>query len=477
MSTATITPAMARHIEIWPTERLHAYDRNARTHSPEQVAQIAASIVEFGFLNPILVDSSTGIIVAGHGRLLAARKLGLAEVPVVVLDHLSETQRRAYVIADNRLALNAGWDEALLAEELGDLKGDGLDLGLVGFSDEELDSIFRISEDAPGPEEPAEEIPEAPVEAITRPGDIWLIGKHRVICGDCRDANVVRQLFRDARANVVITSPPYATQREYDPSSGFQPIRPEEYVAWYRDVAANIADVLAPDGSYFLNVKEHAEGARLAAARKLGMTEVPVIVLGHLTETQRRALVLADNKLALNAGWDEEMLRVELESLKEDNFNLDVVGFTDEELDVLLADPEQTHEGLTDEDAVPEAQEATVTVLGDLWLLGNHRLLCADSTVLANVEKVMGGGLTDMTWTDSPYNVNYGQTMKDKLRGKPPQFVPFHPVRTGLRGGATQSDADETGERIRFGGERRPEDTEYRAVSRRQRGIIDGPPQ
>src|SRR6266496_2903947 len=128
----TITPAMARRIELWPTDRLVPYAKNARTHSPEQVAQIAASIAEFGFNAPILVDSNAGII-AGHGRLLAARKLGLAEVPVVVLDHLSETQRRAYVIADNKLALNAGWDEKVLAAELSDLEADGLDLGLIGF--------------------------------------------------------------------------------------------------------------------------------------------------------------------------------------------------------------------------------------------------------------------------------------------------------------------------------------------------------
>src|ERR1700733_7205152 len=138
MSTAAITPAMARRIEIWPTERLRPYDRNARTHSPEQVAQIAASIVEFGFVNPILLASSAGIV-AGPGRLLAARKLGLAEVPVVVLDHLSETQRRAYIIADNKLALNAGWDEEILAHELRELESDGLDLAVVGFSDEELE--------------------------------------------------------------------------------------------------------------------------------------------------------------------------------------------------------------------------------------------------------------------------------------------------------------------------------------------------
>jgi DNA modification methylase len=159
--------------------------------------------------------------------------------------------------------------------------------------------------------------------------------------------------------------------------------------------------------------------ARLLAARKLGMTEVPVIVLDHLTETQRRALVLADNRLALNAGWDEEMLRVELAALEEDGFNLDLVGFTDDELEDLLADPEaEPTAGLTDDDAVPEAPERPTTVPGNVWVLGNHRLLCGDATQIESVEKVLAGGLADMVFTDPPYNVNYGATMKDKLRKK-----------------------------------------------------------
>jgi len=158
--------------------------------------------------------------------------------------------------------------------------------------------------------------------------------------------------------------------------------------------------------------------ARLLAARKLGMTEVPVIVLDHLSETQRRALVLADNRLALSAGWDEEMLRVELAALGEDGFKLDLVGFTDEEIESLLRDPEQVVEGSTDEDAVPETPETAVTVPGDIWLLGEHRLLCGDATHMADVEKVLAGGLADMAFLDPPYNVNYGATMKDKLRGK-----------------------------------------------------------
>jgi len=158
--------------------------------------------------------------------------------------------------------------------------------------------------------------------------------------------------------------------------------------------------------------------ARLLAARKLGMTEVPVIVLDHLTESQRRALVLADNRLALNAGWDEEMLRVEMAALDEDGFNLEVVGFTDEEIEGLLRDPEEVHAGNTDDDAVPETPETAITVPGDIWLLGLHRLLCGDSIQMESVEKVLAGGLADMVFCDPPYNVNYGATMKDKLRGK-----------------------------------------------------------
>jgi DNA modification methylase len=158
--------------------------------------------------------------------------------------------------------------------------------------------------------------------------------------------------------------------------------------------------------------------ARLQAARKLGLTEVPVIVLDGLTETKRRALVLADNRLALNAGWDEEMLRVEFESIRDDGFDLDVLGFTDDELEDLLRDPEQVQEGNTDEDAVPDAPDEAITKPGDVWILGEHRLLCGDATQIESVEKVLAGGLADMIFTDPPYNVNYGATMKDKIRGK-----------------------------------------------------------
>ncbi|MCC6389116.1 MAG: site-specific DNA-methyltransferase [Bryobacterales bacterium] len=158
--------------------------------------------------------------------------------------------------------------------------------------------------------------------------------------------------------------------------------------------------------------------ARLLAARKLGMTEVPIIVLDHLTETQRRALVLADNRLALNAGWDEEMLRVELESLREEDFNLDLIGFSDDELKDLLREPDELVAGNTDDDAVPEMPETAVTVTGDVWLLGEHRLLCGDATQIDAVQKVLASGLADMVFTDPPYGVSYGSSMKDNLRKK-----------------------------------------------------------
>ena len=158
--------------------------------------------------------------------------------------------------------------------------------------------------------------------------------------------------------------------------------------------------------------------ARLEAARQLKLSVVPAIRFDHLSEVQQRALILADNRLALDAGWDEALLSEELKALQVDDFDLDVLGFSQDELEALLADPVEETAGKTDEDAAPEAQEQVVSRLGDVWLLGPHRLLCGDSTQMAAVETLLAGGLADMVFTDPPYNVNYGATMKDKLRGK-----------------------------------------------------------
>jgi len=213
-----MTPRLPDAVEHWPLDRLSPYARNARTHDDDQVAQIAASIVEFGWTNPILVDAEGGIV-AGHGRLLAARKLGLVTVPVVVLGHLTPGQRRAYVIADNKLALNAGWNEELLAAELHALNGDGFDLSLTGFSEAELDALMAPLDDAESAEaageDAADEMPAPPREPITRAGDLWLIGNHRLLCGDSTDAAAVARVMNAERAALVFTSPPYGNQRDY----------------------------------------------------------------------------------------------------------------------------------------------------------------------------------------------------------------------------------------------------------------------
>lgn len=212
-------PPLPDTVEHWPLDRLRPYDRNARTHSDGQVAQIAASIVEFGWTNPVLADGQ-GVVIAGHGRLAAAQRLGLDTVPVLVLDHLTEAQRRAYVLADNKLALNAGWDEELLAAELRALNGDGFDLGLTGFSDEELADLMAPLDD--GPEEDAaggvdddDAAPEPPHDPVSRPGDLWHFGPHRLLCGDSTDAAAVAMLMAGETAALVFTSPPYGQQRDY----------------------------------------------------------------------------------------------------------------------------------------------------------------------------------------------------------------------------------------------------------------------
>ena len=163
-------PILAERMAVWPVERLIPYARNPRTHSPAQVAQIAASIREFGFVNPVLI-AADGTVIAGHGRLMVARQLGLVRVPVLILDHLTEAQRRAYVIADNRLALNAGWDEDLLAIELQELQQAGFDLGLTGIDERELDNL-RAGLGVGADQEALDEAPPVPEQPVSRPGDL-----------------------------------------------------------------------------------------------------------------------------------------------------------------------------------------------------------------------------------------------------------------------------------------------------------------
>lgn len=186
------------------------YARNARTHSPEQVARIASSIKEFGWTNPILTDGENGII-AGHGRLAAARKLGFTEVPTIELSGLSDSQKRAYILADNKLALDAGWDNELLKIELDDLAALGVNLELAGFSQEEIDALTpEVLEN----NENADDVPEPEKTATSRPGDVWILGEHRVMCGDARSSDDMNKLVIGGGINLYLTDPPYNVNYE-----------------------------------------------------------------------------------------------------------------------------------------------------------------------------------------------------------------------------------------------------------------------
>ena len=248
-------PAMASRIEMWPLERLVPYAKNARTHSDAQIAQIAASMLEFGVNNPLLVDISGGLV-AGHGRLKAAQKLGLAEIPVVVLDHLSDSQRRAYILADNRLAELAGWDSELLASELADLSAD-FDLGVMGFDAADMEAFLGTVADgepetaAPdnseGGDKDNEPLPDAPERPTSRPGDVWLLGHHRLICGDATKGEVIRNLMGSDRAALSFTSPPYGNQREY--TAGIK-----DWDGLMQGVFGNLSAIMRDDGQILVNL-------------------------------------------------------------------------------------------------------------------------------------------------------------------------------------------------------------------------------
>lgn len=187
-------------------EKLIPYVRNSRTHSDAQVAQIAASIKEFGWTNPILVDGTNGII-AGHGRLLAARKLGQTEVPVIELAHMTESQKKAYVIADNQLAMNAGWDTSMLTLELSDLKEAGFSLDILGFDPKELDNLLEPEQIDGLTDEDA--VPDIPDEPKTKLGDIYQLGNHRLMCGDSTSIDAVEKLMNGVYPDLIHTDPPY----------------------------------------------------------------------------------------------------------------------------------------------------------------------------------------------------------------------------------------------------------------------------
>ena len=243
---------------------LKPYDRNARTHSKKQIAQIAASIRKFGFNNPVLVDSQCRII-AGHGRVEAARLLGIDEVPTIRLDHLSDAERRAYLIADNRLAELAGWDREILRLELQGLADLdlGFDLEITGFDTGELDLLLDDEATSLAPDPADEILPPDPGPAITQPGDIWLMGEHRLLCGDARDVSAIEQLMAGEAARMVFTDPPYNVKidghvggsgkirhREFAMAAG--EMNKDQFTRFLADVLGNMASASCDGSIHFV---------------------------------------------------------------------------------------------------------------------------------------------------------------------------------------------------------------------------------
>ena len=246
-------------------DRLIPYARNARTHSKEQILQLRSSLREFGFVNPIIVDKDLNII-AGHGRVLAAKAEGLLEVPCVFAEHLTDAQKRAYILADNRLALNAGWDEELLALEFGELKDLGFDLELTGFGLDEIEKLFA----ADGKEVQDDDFDLAAAleqAAFVLPGDVWTLGRHRLICGDATHADTVKKLMDGRKANLVLTDPPYNVG--FESSSGLKikndSQKSEQFYNFLLSAFRSVADNLESGGSaYIFHADTEGENFRRA---------------------------------------------------------------------------------------------------------------------------------------------------------------------------------------------------------------------
>lgn len=231
-------------------DKLVPYASNARTHSKEQVKQIQASMREFGFINPVIVDKDYNLI-AGHGRILAAKEEGIKQVPCVFVEHLTEAQKRAYILADNRLAMNAGWDDEMLAVELSDLQGEDFDLDLLGFDTDELDKLLNGNDDVQDDDFDVDEELEKP--AFSKTGDLWLLGRHRLVCGDSTNPETYERLMDGKQANLVVTDPPYNVN--YEGSAGKIKNDNMENEAFYNflyDAFSCMESVMANDASIYV---------------------------------------------------------------------------------------------------------------------------------------------------------------------------------------------------------------------------------
>lgn len=236
-------------LQLVPIGKLVPYQNNARTHSPAQIKKLRSSLREFGFINPILIDRDFGVI-AGHGRLAAAREEGIQEVPCVFVDHLTEAQKKAYIIADNRMAMDAGWDEELLRVELEALEELGFDLGFTGFDEKELNALFDTGEAREDDFNVEEEL-EKPT--FSKVGDVWTLGRHRLVCGDSTSEETMAVLMDGKHANLVVTDPPYNVN--YEGSAGKIKNDNMGSTAFYEFLLAafqNMEKAMAPDASIYV---------------------------------------------------------------------------------------------------------------------------------------------------------------------------------------------------------------------------------
>ena len=247
MGAYMITTKELKLVEI---DKLVPYVNNARTHSPEQINKLRSSLREFGFINPIIIDKDFGII-AGHGRIMAAKAEGIKEVPCVFADHLNEAQKKAYILADNRMALDAGWDEELLKIEIESLEEYGFNVELTGFSDEEISSIFDVGNDGEDDDFDVNEELNKPV--FSKLGDIWQLGRHRLICGDATCESTFESLMKDTKVNLIVTDPPYNV--DYEGQAGKIKNDKMEQSKFYKFLLSsflNMEKYLADDGSIYI---------------------------------------------------------------------------------------------------------------------------------------------------------------------------------------------------------------------------------
>lgn len=237
-------------MQLVPITKLVPYVNNARTHSPEQINKLRSSLREFGFINPVIIDRDFGVI-AGHGRILAAKEEGITEVPCVFADHLTEAQKKAYIIADNRMAMDAGWDEELLRVEIEALQADAFDLSLTGFDEKELSDLFK--DDADVQEDDFDVDAELEKPTFSKSGDVWTLGRHRLICGDSTKAETFEILMQGRKANLVVTDPPYNVN--YEGTAGKiknDNLADEKFYQFLFDAFSNIEKVMADDASIYV---------------------------------------------------------------------------------------------------------------------------------------------------------------------------------------------------------------------------------